>query len=121
MRAGVHPRCRRALLLSTRVSPASSRLIRALRKELRALADPIKAPQMQAYMKSKMPYLGISAPLQRKTAKVVFAAHPLDSFEVWRDSVLELWRKARYREERYAAIFLAEYRHYREFQTMDAL
>jgi 3-methyladenine DNA glycosylase AlkD len=76
---------------------------------------------MQAYMKSEMPYLGIPAPLQRKTARPIFAAHPLDSFETWRDAVLELWRKARYREERYAAIFLAEYRAYRDFQTMDAV
>ena len=34
-------------------------LIRLLRKELRAAADPEKAPGMQCYMKSDMPYFGV--------------------------------------------------------------
>jgi 3-methyladenine DNA glycosylase AlkD len=76
---------------------------------------------MQAYMKSGMPYLGIQAVSFRKTARAVLAAHPLDSFEAWRDSVLELWRGARYREERYAAIELAGYRTYQPYRTLDAL
>ena len=76
---------------------------------------------MQAYMKSEMPYLGIQAVPFRKAVKAVLAKYPLASFEDWRNSVLELWRKARYREERYAAIELAGYRAYREFRTLDAL
>src|SRR6202158_3871799 len=76
---------------------------------------------MQGYMKSEMRYPGGHAARFRKTAKAVIAAHPLDSFEAWRDSVLELWRGARYREERYAAIELAGYRSYRKFRTLDAL
>jgi 3-methyladenine DNA glycosylase AlkD len=99
----------------------SQELIRAVRKALRDAADPVKAPFMQAYMKSDMPYLGIQAGPFRKTVKAVLAAHPLDSFEAWRDSVLELWRGARYREERYAAIELAGYRTYERFRTLDAL
>jgi len=98
-----------------------SALIRSLRRALADAADPVKAPGMQAYMKSTMPYLGILAVPMRKTAKAVIAAHPLPSFEDWRDTVLELWRKARYREERYAAIELAGHSLYREFQTLDAL
>jgi 3-methyladenine DNA glycosylase AlkD len=100
---------------------ASQKLIRAMRKALRELADPGKAPIMQAYMKSRMPYLGIQAAPFRKAAKAVLRAHPLDSFEDWRDSVLALWRGARYREERYAAIELAGYRTYQKFRTLDAL
>ena len=99
----------------------SHKLIRAMRRELRDQADPKKAPFMQAYMKSEMPYLGIQAAPFRKIAKAVIAAHPLDSFQAWRDSVLELWRGARYREERYAAIELAGYRKYQAFRTLDAL
>jgi 3-methyladenine DNA glycosylase AlkD len=100
---------------------ASQRLIRALRKALRQLADPSKAPFMQAYMKSDMPYLGIQAAPFRKATKAVLAAYPLDSFEDWRDSVLALWRGARYREERYAAIELVGYRTYQNFRTLDVL
>jgi 3-methyladenine DNA glycosylase AlkD len=103
------------------VKTAPERLIRAMRKALRDIGDPSKAPIMQAYMKSEMPYLGIQAVPFRKAAKAVLAAYPLDSFEDWRDSVLGLWRGARYREERYAAIELAGYRKYEKFRTLDAL
>ncbi len=96
-------------------------LILAARKALRDAADPVKAPIMQAYMKSAMPYLGIQATPLRKAAKAVFSAHKLDSFSEWRDTVLELWRGARYREERYLAIELAGYSAYRKFRTLDAL
>jgi len=81
----------------------------------------VKAPIMQAYMKSEMPYLGIQAVPFRKATKAVLAAHPLNSFEDWRDSALALWRGARYREERYAAIELIGYRTYQSFRTLDAL
>jgi 3-methyladenine DNA glycosylase AlkD len=100
---------------------ASQKLISAMRKALRELADPGKAPIMQAYMKSRMPYLGIQAAPFRKAAKAVLRAHPLDLFEDWRESVLALWRGARYREERYAAMELAGHRTYQKFRTLDAL
>ena len=76
---------------------------------------------MQAYMKSAMPYLGIQATPLRKIARAVFSAHILATFPEWRDTVLELWRGARYREERYLAIELAGYSAYRKFRTLDAL
>jgi 3-methyladenine DNA glycosylase AlkD len=98
-----------------------SRLVRAARKALREVADPAKAPIMQAYMKSAMPYLGIQATPLRKVARAVFAAHQIESFLEWRDTVLELWRGAQYREERYIAIELAGYPAYRNFRTLDAL
>jgi 3-methyladenine DNA glycosylase AlkD len=98
-----------------------SRLVPAARKALREAADPVKAPIMQAYMKSSMPYLGIQAQPLRKAARAVFSAHKLESFEDWRDTVLLLWRGARYREERYLAIELAGYSAYRKFRTLDAL
>jgi 3-methyladenine DNA glycosylase AlkD len=98
-----------------------SRLVRAARKALREAADPVKAPIMQAYMKSSMPYLGIQAQPLRKVARAVFSAHRIESFEDWRDTILELWRGARYREERYLAIELAGYSAYRKFRTLDAL
>jgi 3-methyladenine DNA glycosylase AlkD len=100
---------------------ANQKLIRELREALRELADPAKAPVMQAYMKSAMPYLGIQAVPFRKATKAVLAAYPLDSFEDWRDTALALWRGARYREERYAVIELVGYRSYQKFRTLDAL
>lgn len=98
-----------------------SPLVQAARKALRDVADPAKAPIMQAYMKSAIPYLGIQATPLRKVARAVFSAHKIESFPEWRDTVLELWRGARYREERYIAIELAGRSTYRKFRTMDAL
>lgn len=98
-----------------------SRLVGATRKALREAADPVKAPIMQAYMKSAMPYLGVHVPQVKKVARAVFAAHKLESFTEWRDTVLALWRGARYREERYMAIELAGYSAYRNFRTLEAL
>ena len=86
--------------------PAHPKLLRALRQSLREHADPAKAPMMQAYMKSEMPYLGVQTPDHRRICRAVFKTHPLASFPTWRDAVLSLWREARYREERHAAIAL---------------
>jgi 3-methyladenine DNA glycosylase AlkD len=76
---------------------------------------------MQAYMKSAMPYRGVQSPELRKAVKAVFAAHPIESFADWRDAILALWREARYREERYAAIELIAWPKHRRFRTLEAL
>lgn len=99
----------------------NTELIAAVRKELARVADPTKAPAMQAYMKSAMPYLGVPAPASRQVCRAVFAAYPLASYDEWRETALALWREARYREERYAAIGLTGDRRYRAYQRLDAL
>lgn len=101
--------------------PASQPLLRAIRADLRDHADTAKAPLMQAYMKSQMPCLGIQTPVHRRLCQGVFRSHPLDSFDTWRDTVLTLWRDARFREERYAAIALAGFRSYEHHRTLRAL
>ena len=50
-------------------------LLAAVADGLAAGADPGRAPRMQAYMKSEMPYLGVAVPKVRALTKV--AAHPL--------------------------------------------
>jgi 3-methyladenine DNA glycosylase AlkD len=102
--------------------PSESRaLIADLRSTLAALADPRRAEPMQRYMKSAMPYYGVPAVPLRSACKQVFARHPLPSFAAWRDTVLALFRGAKRREERYAAIELASARAYREHRTLRAL
>ena len=76
---------------------------------------------MQIYMKSEMPYYGIKAPERRAIQREVFARYPLESFEEWRDTVLALWRGAKFREERYAAMELANDRAYAGYQLLKAL
>jgi DNA alkylation repair enzyme len=72
--------------------------VNAIRRELRA-ADPAKAPGMQAYMKSAMPYHGVQTPALRRICRRLFDEHPLGSAAAWRATVLLLWREAGHREE----------------------
>ena len=54
-------------------------LVHAVRKALQDEADPLKAPAMQAYMKSELPYRGVPTVPLRKAMRAVFAAHPLET------------------------------------------
>jgi len=91
-------------------------LIEAVRRALAAAADPARAPGMQAYMKSAMPYRGVQAPAQRQILRATFAAHPLPDRPTWEATVRALWRHAAFREERYAAVALTGDRRYRGWQ-----
>jgi 3-methyladenine DNA glycosylase AlkD len=104
-----------------KVTDVSAALRKDLLRELRAVADPARAAGAQAYMKSEMPFLGVAATPLRRVCRSVFAAHPLDSAGKWRRAVLDLWRGAKFREERYAAIELSGARACREWQTLDTL
>ena len=99
----------------------SAELCRALRVGLRENANPEKAPGMQAYMKSEMPYLGVQTPALKTVCRKVFADHPIETQKRWLDTILTIWRNADYREERYAAIRLGEHPAYADFQTLEAL
>ena len=99
----------------------STPLLLKIRAALRAIADPKRAPAMQAYMKSTMPYHGVSAGEMRAVAKRVFAEHELGDAASWRADVLAIWNGATHREERYVAIALCGDKRARPFQTLDAL
>jgi 3-methyladenine DNA glycosylase AlkD len=92
-----------------------------LRKALRQAGDPAKAPIMQAYMKSAMPYHGVPTPLLRQVCKATFADVQFATALHWQAQVLDLWRNARFREERYAALYLAGDRRGQSFQTPSAV
>ena len=96
-------------------------LVATARRELEAAADPARAAPMQAYMKSEMPYRGVQSAGVKAISRRVFAAHRLDSFEAWRDTVLELWRGSHFREERYVALALTGHPAYSEYQVPAAL
>jgi 3-methyladenine DNA glycosylase AlkD len=82
-------------------------LLTKLRKELQRVADPAKAPVMQAYMKSAMVYHGVPTPVLRRVCKEVFVDLRIETAAHWQTHVLDLWRNACFREERYAALLLA--------------
>jgi 3-methyladenine DNA glycosylase AlkD len=96
-------------------------LLLNLRKALKQAGDPARAPAMQAYMKSAMPYHGVRTPLLRTVCKATFANVEFATAAQWQAQVLEIWRGARFREERYAALYLAGDKRWRPFQTPTAM
>jgi 3-methyladenine DNA glycosylase AlkD len=78
---------------------------------------------MQAYMKSTMPYRGVKGPILSAVFREAFARHADLSCEEARTIAEGLWREAKFREERYAAIALLDpkRRVMRPCQTMAAL
>jgi 3-methyladenine DNA glycosylase AlkD len=98
-------------------SHAESSLLLRVRQELLRIADAKKAPFMQAYMKSAMPYHGINSPLLKTTCKQLFTGIDISTRELWSSQVLELWRGATHREERYVAVALTGDKRAATFQT----
>ncbi len=94
--------------------------VTAVRDALAEAADATKAPQMQAYMKSTLPYFGIPSPRLKAVLKPVLA-EPLATRADWESSVTTLWEEATHREEWYAALALAGHRHYRVHQDPAAI
>jgi 3-methyladenine DNA glycosylase AlkD len=75
----------------------------AIRAGLRAAAEPERAPAMQAYMRSTMPFLGVRVPVVRRIVRTAAAADPPAGPAAVLASATTLWREAGFREERYAA------------------
>jgi 3-methyladenine DNA glycosylase AlkD len=78
----------------------------AVRQGLAALADPVRAEGMRAYLKSSMPCLGVATPPRRALVREALADHPPAGAGPWLAAVLLLWREAAFREERHAALDL---------------
>jgi 3-methyladenine DNA glycosylase AlkD len=99
----------------------SQALAEAVRTGLADLGDRSKAPDMQRYMKSEMPYRGVASPERKALGKRLFAAHVLPTAAVLQRTALLLWRDAEYREERYMAVDLTGQRPYAAWQTPELL
>lgn len=69
-------------------------------------------------MKSTMPYYGVNLPTVRAIAREVFAGRAMGCNE-WRATILDLWRGARHREERYVAQYLLESKQHASCLTPD--
>jgi 3-methyladenine DNA glycosylase AlkD len=97
-------------------------LIAAIREGLAAAAaDPKRAPGMQAYMKSALPYRGVTSPVNKPIFKKAIEEHRLPDAGAWEAAVRRLFHEAGYREEWYGALALLEHRLYREHRTLAAL
>jgi 3-methyladenine DNA glycosylase AlkD len=96
-------------------------VIDALCTALLEHADPVRAPAMQRYMKSAMPYRGVTVPVLRSIVRAIVAEFPLTTSREWEDTVRTMWNGAQFREERYCALELVGARRYARFRTLDAL
>lgn len=102
----------------THMSTSIDSLIRFVQSELGALADPVKAVPMQAYMKTDMPFYGVPKPARDtvlRELKEQFAAATSDEY---RTNTLAMWA-LRHREEKYLAIGYA--RAFKKFVTFDQI
>ncbi|MEW5740171.1 MAG: DNA alkylation repair protein [Myxococcota bacterium] len=96
-------------------------LLRALRAAYAAEGDPRRARDMQAYMKSAMPFHGVPMARTRALAReLVKDARPADAQQLWA-AVRALWHGAKFREERYAALELLSRPWARKLESPDAL
>lgn len=96
----------------------SAALARFVTAELKRLADPEKAVQMAAYMKTSQTFYGVPTPLRAPIIKEIrtrFAPTDRKSYE---SGVLALW-KLPHREEQYIAIAYA--RQHRDFIALESL
>jgi 3-methyladenine DNA glycosylase AlkD len=96
-------------------------LVAAVRRRLAEAGDPARAPAMQRYMRSGMPFCGVPAAEVRRICRQADVAHPLPDGRSWRAAVLDLWDGATHREERYAALHLCGHRRYAGHRTPTAI
>ncbi|MFC7491810.1 MULTISPECIES: DNA alkylation repair protein [unclassified Knoellia] len=100
-----------------------SELLDAIRAGLRSETDPERAAEQQRYMKSEMPFLGLTSPQRHGMLRPLLAdpALRIESRAAWERSVRELWDGAEYREDRYAALALLRHRTYRSWHDPDLM
>jgi 3-methyladenine DNA glycosylase AlkD len=90
-------------------------LVDAVRETLAVHADPARAAGQQRYMRSHLPYRGLTSPQLAATLCPLLADPGLrmPSRDEWEATIRALWDGAAYREEWYAAIALGRHRPYR--------
>lgn len=87
-------------------------LVEAVRAAIAAHCDPERAARQQAYMKSAVPYQGLTTPELRALLRPVLAEHRLPDRAAWEAAVTTLWSRPRVREEWYAALAVVRHRRY---------
>lgn len=93
----------------------------ALRRELAAAGDADRAAGQQRYMKSELPYFGLTAPELRALLRPHLRAYAPGSRAEWEADVRTLWDEVTYREEWYVAIAIARHRAARPWQDPASL
>lgn len=100
-----------------------SELVDAIRVALRSGANAERAIGQQRYMKSEMPFLGLTSPERHGLLRPLLAdpALRIESRSTWERSIRDLWDRAEVREDRYAALALIRHRAYRSWRDPDVM
>ena len=111
------------MVARTTTSALDAGLVGAIRAALAGAGDPVRAAGQQAYMKSSMPYRGLTSPELRALLRPPLADPALApaSRAAWESDVRGLWDAAAFREERYAALAVTAHRAARPWQDPQAL
>lgn len=80
----------------------------------------MRAEGQQRYMKSALPFRGITSPELKALLKPLLA-EPVDERAEWEAAVRSLFDEATHREEWYAALALLRHRHYRGWRDSDVI
>lgn len=75
-----------------------------VRKELACRADPAKAPKMQQYVKSPLPFYGVQSAGQKAVWRIVRNDFPALNWDDYEETVKTLWFRAERHEEKYLAL-----------------
>jgi 3-methyladenine DNA glycosylase AlkD len=81
-------------------------MTRFLAKELAKIGDPRRAVDMARYMKTDMPFFGVTNPERKKVYREMRRRFPISSRTEYVAAIVELWEQP-HREEKYCAIGLA--------------
>jgi len=103
--------------------PAHHDLLDDLRRALGTAGDAVRAAGQQRYMKSAMPYWGLTSPVLRATVRPILdePAYRIETRQKWEGTIRALWDEATHREEWYAALAVARHRHYRRWRDSDTM
>ena len=112
-----------ATLVAMSDREANTELVAAITAALEQNADPERAVGQQRYMKSALPYFGLTSPALRAAVGPVLRdpAYRLHSRDAWLATIDAIWRGATHREQWYAALALARHRPYRSWVDSDAM
>jgi 3-methyladenine DNA glycosylase AlkD len=98
-------------------------LVDTVRAELARHADAERAAGQQRYMKSELPYRGLTSRQLIGVLRPILAdpGFRMVDRSMWEATIRTLWDEVAYREEWYAAISLARYRPYRAWVDSDSM
>ncbi len=103
------------------MSLSNAELVEGIRAALAQGANPVRAAGQQRYMKSEMPFRGLTSREVKSAIRPLLRAYaPLNRAE-WGQCVTRLYDDAAYREERYAALQVVRHRAAKGWLDAEAL